>query len=620
MVTVDQAGTGASGTFTVTVAAANVSTDTATGSAAGNASLTASGIGSVQAASHLIISGTYGNGAFTVTSETYSEIGSYSAIQNTTRTNSDGSNTTTNRLDANRSGNYTLTFSVAAGTNGQLVYTAYSYSATDSVHWYTSSTSTTGNFSETTTDSNRTITTTGSGSSASSTGSTSWQETHRVIYPMPGGSTYDHTWGSGYTNPISGSTNLPPVTVSTADWVWRAGTPNATDYTFHGVATQNGSLVESATSRVTNAGITIDVTAFNSTSQTSDSGHVVDNEPGSPASGTELFHRDETFAYVNDVTGNGSYVGGSANANYHAVEVSTFAAADVYTINNDFSTGVDDDGQAYSLNFNYNITTNGNGTITDTHDYHDSGAGLELTGGSIAMMGDTTVASRAWGTRNGQSFDNPSLNIETVNKSTTYPASPGAVGIADGLENAFPFRGMVNPGTVFIQSTGVQVANGVLGRGPQAWYNYYMGQAGKNAETKAGIFVLKADIMWELGTQPNGGNPPATATFKTLKVGDNYGVAFKLTNKLDAEAGKFIKQKERAGWSGTKLVSTDIEVTYAVDQAGQNPRSGNIAAHYKFIQNFSGTRAGLPITQEHWPVQGNIQFHDGSLEKKVLLR
>ncbi len=610
MVTVDQAGTGSSGTFTVTVDATSVTTDTATGSVPGNSSLTASGNGSIQAASHLVMSGTYANGAFTVTSETYGETGSYTAVQYTTAISTNGSTTATSRSDSNRSGNYTLAFTAAIGSNGQLAYTGYSYSTTDAVHLFTKWSSTSGSMFEKTTDSNRTATTTGSGSTGSTTGTVSWQEINHSIYPnpMPGGSPFENTSVSGYTNPISEAGALPMPPASTTNWSWRAKASNATDYTFHGVAVQNGSLVESATSRVTNAGKTIDVTSFNSTSKTSDSGHIVANEPG-----TELFHRDETFAYVDDVIGSGSYVGGSANANYYAVEVGTFAAANAYTVNNEFSSGIDSDGQAYSLNFNFSRSTNGSGSITNTHDYHDGSAGMELTGGSIGISGGSTVNSRSWGTRNGQAFDDPSLTIETVSNSTTYPASGGVVRIADGLEDAFPFRGMINPGNVFIQTW-------VL-KGPQGVYDKFVGQIGKKAEPKAGIMIMKLSLQLELDSQANGGPPLATGTYNVVGKGDTHGVALGLSKKQDQDAAQYVKMKEKTiGCSNITLDSTDMEITYAIDQADQNPRSGNAVMHYRIVQNFSYTRGGVRKTQQNYSAVGDIKIHDEHLEKKVLLK
>ena len=139
----------------------------------------------------------------------------------------------------------------------------------------------------------------------------------------------------------------------------------------------------------------MDVNSFSTTSHTSDSGHVVDDEPGTPTSGTELFHRDETSGYGVDVVGSGSYTGGSANATYNGVEVGTLVTANNYTRNFGVSTGYYDDGEAFSLDSHYSDFSNDTGTLVITHAYADSGSGLALTGATLDLTGSTTVNSRA---------------------------------------------------------------------------------------------------------------------------------------------------------------------------------------------------------------------------------
>ena len=616
-VTVDQAGTGSSGTFTVTVDASNQSSDTASGSATGSSAITATGTDSIQSTSHQVISGTYANGAFTITSETYTETGSYSSAVNLTTTYSYGSSSSTNESDSTHSGTYSLSFTATAGSYGMLNYTSYDYTASDTVHSYTGYSGSGGGIYETTTDAARTVHTIGSGSTATYTGTESSSSTTHMRYPNNGGTPYDYTSSYSSSNPISGTTYLMPLYESTAGWEWKAGTSNATNFTFHGVATQNGTLTESLTSRPSVFGSSVDVNSFSTTSHTADAGHVVDDEPGTPASGTELFHRDETFSAINDATGAGSYIGGVADATYHAVDVGTFAVANVLTVNNDFSSGTAYNGSQYSLNFNYSSYTNGSGIITDTHDYHDSGLGLEVTGSSIGMTAASTVGSRAWGTRNGQSFDDPSLSVESVNRSTTFPGSAGVVRVADGLENAYPFRPMATPGLMFIQTPLLPpVPNGILGKGPQFWYNQKVQEIGKAGEKKVTNLDVKQGVLWAINDTPFGIFPSGSGTF-TYNEGQTFALGMGRGKDMNKAAGLHEDSFNQQKYKGMKLVSTTVEITYVVDQASnQNGRSGNVVARYKVMSHYAGTnKAGLPITVDRESIVGDVLIHDEKLEK-----
>ena len=66
------------------------------------------GTGTGQTAAHFVISGTYAGGAFTVTGETYSETGSYSATQSTLTTYPNDGDSQITRVDATRTGNRAL--------------------------------------------------------------------------------------------------------------------------------------------------------------------------------------------------------------------------------------------------------------------------------------------------------------------------------------------------------------------------------------------------------------------------------------------------------------------------------------------------------------------------------
>ncbi|MDY3557746.1 hypothetical protein R5W23_003011 [Gemmata sp. JC673] len=146
--------------------------------------------------------------------------------------------------------------------------------------------------------------------------------------------------------------------------------------------------------------------SFTSTYQSLISVHTIDDEPSLSGSGTgtESFHRDEAFTEGNDVTGSGSYVGGSGNANYHAVETTSFETDDQLTVSGDYSTGYNAAGEAYDLVFNYSLDLSGSGSTSVTHDYHDGGTGPALSGEIFTASASSQADSSWWGSLDGQSF------------------------------------------------------------------------------------------------------------------------------------------------------------------------------------------------------------------------
>lgn len=339
----------------------------------------------------------------TITTHEYAETGIYSSSQSVTWTNSYEGGSFTNHWNATRSQDYTLSWSAAVGAYGQLVYTSYSYSANETFHTYTYSSSSSGGYSEATYTASSSLTTTGSGSSASYTGSNSWHEQHRVIYPNLGGTPYDYTWAYGWNHVASGTTYLPGVYEPTYGWRWQAGSSQAIRFTFHGVATESASLSQTATYRVSLSGLAFEVNWFDALYQSSDLGHVVEEDVGvaESGSGTERFHRDERVAVTQHVTGSGWYMGGSASADYHAVETGSYSVGNSYMVNDEHSSGYDDDGEPFDLVFNFHRDATGSGSLTHSHEYHDGGSGLALTGESFAGSGSDQIDSRVWGSRNG---------------------------------------------------------------------------------------------------------------------------------------------------------------------------------------------------------------------------
>ncbi len=631
-VMVNQAGTGSAGTFTIVVLGSVQWSDTANGSGgADTTTVSASGTGTQQMSYQLIMGGTYSHGLFTITTHNYAETGIYSSSQSVTWTSSYEGGSFTNSWNAARVRNHTLSWSASVGSHGELIYTSYSYTgnetflASTSAHWLGGGSS---NSSFAATSS---ITTTGSGSSASYTGSNSWHEQHHVTYPNPGGTPYDHTWAYGWNHVASGTTHLPGVDESTYDWQWKAGSPNAIHFTFHGVGTESASLSQTATYWVGASGLVFEVNWFDASYQSSDLGHVVEEEVGIPesGSGTERFHRDERMAVTQQVTGSGWYAGGSANASYRAVETGTYAVANGYLSNDEYSSGYDGKGQPYQLWFNFRKDTSGSGSITATRDYHDAGLGLALVEESFSNVGTLQTRTRAWGTRSGEAFDQTSQTPETWGGSVTVPGDPVPVDIADGMETTFPLMRMAGFADTFF--TGqlvlmqVPLPTSPIPRprgGPQNVYNQIIMRIGEKAKGKVVKMELQKEVMADIAT-----NNKASGSF-TLDQGGYVIVAnMGYSKQLDKEYKKWVKSLSAVHivpQSSIQMKPSKLEVSYGVDMApSPNPakkRSGNVAVELRLTWRFEVTKPNgqTIIVERPSDVRAGAQFHDANLENRDL--
>ncbi len=391
-------------------------------------SVTDSGTSSDQYSYQLAITGTYSNGVFTITSESYNETGSYNFSWKATWNSSSLDGSSTSNQDMSSSGNYMLSWDAAPDDNGQLVFTAYSYSATAKSTWDINSSGSDGSYVEDDFGTSGSIDMTGSGTTASSTGTITTDTYLHSYTPLPDGSSIDTTYEDEETNPVSGTADLSSLLVqSTSGWQWEAGASNAVNYNFHGVSSETANLTETSTYQVTNSGTTFVVNAFNSSSQTADSSHVVDDEPETPASsgGSDSFHRDEAYSNSDNVTGSGSYGGGQTNATFQAVQVATYNVADSLTDNNETVTGTDANGNTYTTNYNYGGQVNGSGTFTTTDNYQDVSNGLALSSETLQSSGTGQNSYQYSGTTNGQAFDDCGSTPESFNDpAETFQGSP----------------------------------------------------------------------------------------------------------------------------------------------------------------------------------------------------
>jgi len=276
--TTDQEGTGTAGTFTIEVIGSAAASDDASGwgeteySGGGGYTVESGGGASNTVSYHLVIGGTYANGTFTVTSETYTESGSYTYWQEVTRTTT-GPNGGwyADTWDATRSGNHTLSWTAALDQQGVLAYTSYTLESEDVAHWHQRAGYSNGGYTDYVFDTDSSARVEWDGTAAVRTGSRSWSNLTEWWYP--GSPPYEGSNAEGITTPVSDAVELPWLWVSTDGWEWHAPAA-ATGFTFRGESEDSAELTEAV--RISwPDGYTplFEVTDFDVTSHSSDSAH-----------------------------------------------------------------------------------------------------------------------------------------------------------------------------------------------------------------------------------------------------------------------------------------------------------------------------------------------------------
>jgi hypothetical protein len=156
----------------------------------------------------------------------------------------------------------------------------------------------------------------------------------------------------------------------------------------------------------------------------------------------------------------------------------------------------------------------------------------------------------------------------------------------------------------------------------QNWYNEQVIRIGKDVKKKGAEAFVKEIVVARMQDTAVTGNvfPSGAGTFLwadkgggafALAVGDDDKLAKSIANQVGAYA---------TFWDGGNVTvgATKVEITYAVDQATQNPRSGKAVVTYKYITNFSGTRNGQPRNVDVPLFDGSIHVQDSKLEKMKL--
>ena len=651
-VTVDQSGSGSAGTFTVDFVGSDTGSDKAKGSglssSGGSSSsysttYTTSGQADQQSSWHLTITGTYavtpgpypGNPAygarsvFTPAGAIYHGEGTLSSSRDIAKTPSSGGGET---IVGGGSGNFTLDWT-AGIRNGVFAFTTYTSTITQTCHEVSRNNYTGGYFAQTTTDAPRTVTTTLANGVATTTttGATTARGEGRQYDPTNSPSyarDYDYTTTTPAPPPSVTNLGAPPVDV--ANWVWRSEGAASQNFTFHGVNVVNSNLTETATFRTPyGASTRLDVDAFTWDYKGSDSGHTTEDVPGVFGTGTDVFHRDETFTAGNTATGKGSIVNGVPNADFKGVENGNYTVGDSYTVTGDHSYGTDDSGQSYDLLFNSYQSSVGGGNQTITHDYHQDASGMSLLGATYVGSGSATTVTSASGSRNGAAFSMSSTKPDGFSKSRTLPGTTGKVSGTDGLADESPRTSWSGVDAVqFVRldlempTPRLSVVRGRPGN-LQNWYNQKIIEIGKKAERKVALLVVREAVLWAMNDTPNKVFPSSTGTITISPGGETFIQAMGLTKAQQLRTGILSKTKTTNGWKSFAPTNADVELDYAVDmnpstKPGQT-RSGNVLVQYRIKTTYSGVdQFNRTVTYTETTLSGIVQFHDENLENMTI--
>lgn len=607
--TLDQVGSGSSGTFTIDVVGRSAYGDAASGDGElGTAPIVTTltgGGGGGSLTYHLVVGGTYDNGVFTVTSQSYTETGSSSLWQAYSHTSEyPGYGWYKDSWNSTHDEGHTLTYTAARDTNGVMGYTSYLLVSSESAHWYQRSEYSTGGYTDTTSDTSSVGAIQWDGMQAVRSGARSWGSVTTWYYPNPNGPPNEGSYGSGWTDPVSDTVSLPSLNTSTSGWVWRAGTSDATDFMYHGVSKFRTDLTESARYSSPDGQTPVfEVLDFDLTSHASDSGHTIDDEPGvsDSGTGTTAFHRDEFFAAADDVTGYGLYTVADTDATFTAVRTGTNTTDDEYEVLGDHTFGEDENGDPVELWYNATDARTGSGTTTITNTFHDTGLGLELVGLATTHDDTSTTNTHSWGETNGVTFNTSNTATESSTTAYSYPTE-GIIDIPSELDRTAPVRSLLIPHQLFyVQQPGPVPLPSSPARGPaggvQGWYNDQIVRIGADAEGKTvrGIHLVN-QLRQAIENDPRRGAGAVRATGTFEFAG---GVAFAQGVGKGDEVAR-MQQNSIALLAEAYRVTPDAVVlqpegtvvtcTYGFDQANLPKRSGNIAISYRIWQKFRITK------------------------------
>jgi hypothetical protein len=290
-------------------------------------------------------------------------------------------------------------------------------------------------------------------------------------------------------------------------------------------------------------------------------------------------------------------------------------AHDVLTITDDYSTGLDEDGQPFQMTSNYTSDRTTGGTYTNDFDYHDGNDGPRLLNSTYSSEEDSTTDFHLLGVRNGTAFDDtnsqyesggPSFGISGDNfpldSPDLYQAYPYTT--PDSSRFLIPYGGPDRPPP----ADSIGLLQGGIGRLPQNYYNHRIQQIGEDAKKKVANQSAQRLVMQEVNMTLR-----LTGSF-TIDTPGTWAQAVGKSKAYDKAVAAAEKWAKGRGWTGI-TVTPYVDMTYYVEpgQPGQN-RSGKCVVEYWIRIKVNGTVGGRPTSAIYDVVYGNLYFIDDNLK------
>lgn len=506
-VSVDESGSGQSGTFAIVISGQAHGTDVGNGS--GNGYVVA-GSASGDLTYHAVYHGHNDNGMLVFDDVTFTATEHRVSSYNLTYTGSSPSYYS--HYLGTFKANATVSFT-AVQLGGAWTLTSYSGSSDLHIHQETQWSSGSGQSGWSTEDWGYTETDSLAGSTLVRAVGNNWNNWAWSL-TYPGDPPYTESASDNQTYPFDEILSYLPD-LPWEYWGWHAEEPDAVNYTWHGETATEGHLTQTTVWD----GDSLDIPAFTISGREWDSAHLVADEPVAYPSGggTETYHKDELYEGGSDWSGSGSRIDGVYAGSYHVNEDAHFAAHNTLDVRNSYSAGTDEEGYTYEQLFNYAGDRTSNGTYHISHNYDDTDVGALVTASSSNFSDSSAQTSHYWGTRDGQPIDSTFTTSEAHGGSATLPpatrradwALPAAGGPVGGVDAGLMLCQYVPPTTpptiprVPHPGGGIRTGAGLL----QGYYNNKIAAIGEDATKKVAKLVGQEWVLLQMNQEAtaNGG-------------------------------------------------------------------------------------------------------------------
>jgi hypothetical protein len=187
----------------------------------------------------------------------------------------------------------------------------------------------------------------------------------------------------------------------------------------------------------------------------------------------------------------------------YAAEIGTYAVANQYISNDEYTSEYNDEGELYELWFNFRNDTINSGSVTVIGDYRDAGLDLVLIEESFSGSRSSLTGTRVGGEHNEETFEQTSQTLESWSGAVSLYRDSIPVDAADGVETTFSLTRMMDVAEGFFMGQLVLLqlpTSPIPGpRGtPQNLYNQIIMRIGEKAQANVVQIELQKMVMADI--------------------------------------------------------------------------------------------------------------------------